>query len=43
MKIVPFDNLEADVKIPSKKIGFVKIGMPVDISIDSFPQMILLP
>ena len=37
MKIVPFDNLEADVKIPSKKIGFVKIGMPVDISIDSFP------
>jgi len=37
MKIVPFNNLEADVKIPSKKIGFVKIGMPVDISIDSFP------
>ena len=37
MKIVPFNKLEADVKIPSSKIGFVKIGMPVDISIDSFP------
>ena len=37
MKIIPFNKLEADVKIPSSKIGFVKIGMPVDISIDSFP------
>ena len=37
MKIVPFNKLEADVKIPSSKIGFIKVGMPVDISIDSFP------
>ena len=37
MKIVPFSNLEADIKIPSSKIGFVKLGMPVEISIDSFP------
>ena len=37
MKIVPFNKLEADVEIPSSKIGFIKIGMPVDISIDSFP------
>ena len=37
MKIVPFNNLEADIKIPSNKIGFVKLGMPVEISIDSFP------
>ena len=37
MKIVPFRNLEADVEIPSNKIGFVREGMPVDISIDSFP------
>ena len=37
MKIVPFSKLEADVKIPSSKIGFIKVGMPVDISIDSFP------
>ena len=38
MKIVPFNNLEADIKIPSSKIGFVKLGMPVEISIDSFPS-----
>ena len=37
MKIVPFNKLEADVKIPSSKIGFIKIGMPVEISIDSYP------
>lgn len=37
MKILPFNQLEADVKIPSSKIGFVKIGMPAEISIDSFP------
>jgi len=37
LKIVPFDKLEADVSIPSNKIGFVYIGMPVEISIDSFP------
>ena len=37
MKIVPFNKLEADVSIPSSKIGFIKVGMPVDISIDSFP------
>ena len=38
MKIVPFDDLEADIEIPSSKIGFVKVGMPVEISIDSFPS-----
>ncbi|KZR70275.1 Hemolysin secretion protein D, plasmid [Prochlorococcus marinus str. MIT 1313] len=37
LKIVPFNNLEADVEIPSNKIGFVRKGMSVDISIDSFP------
>ena len=37
MKIVPFNELEADIEIPSNKIGFVKKGMSVDISIDSFP------
>ena len=37
MKIVPFNKLEADIKIPSSKIGYIKVGMPVDISIDSFP------
>ena len=37
MKIVPYDELEADIEIPSNKIGFVRIGMPAEISIDSFP------
>lgn len=37
MKVVPFDALEATVEIPSGQIGFVRTGMPVDISIDSFP------
>jgi HlyD family secretion protein len=37
MKVVPFNALEAKVEIPSSDIGFVRKGMPVDISIDSFP------
>jgi HlyD family secretion protein len=37
MKIVPYDTLQAKVEIPSKQIGFVKVGMPADLSIDSFP------
>lgn len=37
LKVVPFNTLEADVMIPSNKIGFVRVGQPADISIDSFP------
>ena len=37
MKVVPFNTLEADVLIPSNKIGFVRQGQAADISIDSFP------
>jgi len=37
LKVVPFDKLEARVEIPSSDIGFVRAGMPADISIDSFP------
>mgnify|MGYP001810153598 CR=1 FL=1 len=37
MSIVPFNALEARVEIPSSDIGFVRKGMPVDVSIDSFP------
>ena len=37
LKVVPFNTLEADVEIPSNKIGFVRPGQPADISIDSFP------
>ncbi len=38
LKIVPFNTLEADVEIPSNKIGFVRTGQPAEISIDSFPS-----
>ncbi len=37
MRIVPYDKLEARVEIPTEDIGFVRVGMPADISIDSFP------
>ena len=37
LKVVPFNTLEADVMIPSNKIGFVRQGQSADISIDSFP------
>ena len=37
MKIVPFDALQAKVEIESSDIGFVRVGRPADISIDSFP------
>lgn len=38
MKIVPYNNLKAKVEIDSSKIGFVRVGKLVDISIDSFPS-----
>jgi HlyD family secretion protein len=38
MKIVPFDALQAKVEVPSSKIGFVRLGQSVDVSIDSFPS-----
>ena len=38
LKIVPADNLVADINIPSSKIGFVKIGANVEVSIDAFPS-----
>ena len=37
MKIVPYETLVADIEIPSSQIGFVKVGMQADLSIDSFP------
>ncbi|WP_320667960.1 HlyD family secretion protein [Prochlorococcus sp. MIT 1307] len=37
LKVVPLNKLEASVSIPSNKIGFVRIGMPTEISVDSFP------
>ena len=37
MQVVPFDRLRAAVEINSDKIGFIRQGQQVDISIDSFP------
>lgn len=37
LKIVPPAKIEADIEIPSSKIGLLKEGMEVDINIDSFP------
>ncbi|MFM9088287.1 MAG: HlyD family secretion protein [Cyanobium sp.] len=38
MKIVPFSDLQAKIEINSSEIGFVRVGKPVEISIDSFPS-----
>jgi hemolysin D len=37
LKIVPVDRLQAKVEVESRNIGFVSVGAPADISIDSFP------
>lgn len=37
LKIVPVDKLQAKVEVDSRNIGFVSVGAPADISIDSFP------
>jgi HlyD family secretion protein len=37
LSLVPFDQVKAQVEIPSRDIGFVKVGQPVDVNIDSFP------
>lgn len=37
LKLVPENRLEAKVVISNSDIGFVKVGMPVTVSVDSFP------
>jgi hemolysin D len=37
LKIVPTEVLVAKVSITNQDIGFVRVGMPVDVRIDSFP------
>jgi len=37
LKLVPENHLEAKVSISNSDIGFVKIGMPVAVSVNSFP------
>lgn len=37
LKLVPENRLQATVSISNADIGFVKVGMPVTVSVDSFP------
>jgi hemolysin D len=36
LKIVPDDKLTAKIFITNKDIGFIKVGMPVDVRVDSY-------
>ena len=37
LKIVPLDKLQASVEVESRSIGYIRVGIPADISIDSYP------
>ena len=38
LKLVPANRLQAKVVISDADIGFVKVGLPVNVSVDSFPS-----
>ena len=38
LKIVPDNKLEAKVRILDSDIGFIKVGQPASVSVDSFPS-----
>ena len=38
LKLVPANRLQAKVEIGDVDIGFVKVGLPVNVSVDSFPS-----
>ena len=38
LKLVPAARLQAKVEISDADIGFVKVGLPVNVSVDSFPS-----
>ena len=38
LKLVPKDRLDASVSIFDRDIGFVEVGMPATVSVDSFPS-----
>ena len=38
LKLVPSNRLQAIVEISDSDIGFVKVGLPVNVSVDSFPS-----
>ena len=37
LKVVSLDDLQAEIEVQSKDIGFIRIGAPTEISIDSYP------
>jgi hemolysin D len=37
LKLVPSNRLQATVDVGNADIGFLRLGMPVDVSVDSFP------
>ena len=38
LKLVPANRLQAKVEISDRDIGFVRVGLPVSVSVDSFPS-----
>ena len=38
LKLVPANRLQAKVEITDGDIGFVKVGLPVNVAVDSFPS-----
>ena len=38
LKLVPANRLQAKIAISDSDIGFVKVGLPVNVSVDSFPS-----
>ena len=38
LKLIPANQLEAKITISDSDIGFVSVGMPVNVSVDSFPS-----
>lgn len=38
LKLVPADRLQAKVEVSDRDIGFVRVGLPVSVSVDSFPS-----
>lgn len=39
LKIVPSEELVAKIKITNKDIGFMRLGMPAEVEVESFPKM----
>ena len=38
LKLIPAKHLEAKISIEDSDIGFIRVGMPVNVSVDSFPS-----